>query len=104
MAIGNYFNMAIANLRVRNRYGDAVLDIPGHETILRPKHALQRLCGHLEVTCSDDYIEKCSKILYGAPSVTRNNVVWTSQQKERVTKLMKYFPFLKEYSFDEYPN
>ena len=95
--------MAEANQRVRERYGDAVLDIPGHETVLRPKDALQRLCRHLGVTCSDDYIAKCSRILYGAPSVTRHNVVWTSKQKERVTKMIKNFPFLKDYSFDKYP-
>ncbi|KAL9961619.1 hypothetical protein ACROYT_G030601 [Oculina patagonica] len=102
--IAYYFKMADANQRVRERYGDAVLDIPGHETVLRPREALQRLCDHLGVTCSDDYIEKCSKILYGAPSVTRNNVVWTLEQKYRVTKMMKDYPFLKEYSFDKYSN
>ena len=93
--------MAASNQCVRERYGDAVLDIPGHETVLRPKGTLQRLCDHLGVTCSEDYIEKCSKILYGAPSVTRNNVVWTEEQKEHVTKMMKNYPFLKEYSFDK---
>ena len=68
-----YFNLTKASQRVRERFGDAVIDIPGHETILRPKETLQKLCDHLGVTCTEDYIEKCSKILYGAPSVTRNN-------------------------------
>ena len=104
MAIQYYFKMADANQRVRERYGDAVLDIPGHETVLRPKDALQRLCRHLGVTCSNDYIAKCSRILYGTPSVTRHNVVWSSKQKERVTKILTSYPFLKEYSFVEYPN
>ena len=99
-----YFTMAASNQRVRERYGDAVLDIPGHETVLRPKETLQRLCDHLQVACFEDYLEKCSKILYGAPLVTRNTVVWTNEQKQRVTKMMKKYSFLKGYSFVKYPS
>ena len=71
--------------------------------MLRPKETLLRLCDHLGVTCSEDYIKKCSKILYGTPSVTRDYVVWTDEQKARVTEMMKDYPFLKQFSFDEYP-
>ena len=102
--ITTYFKLAASNQRVTERYGDAVLDIPGHETVLRPKETLQRLCDHLGVTCSEDYFERCSKILYGAPSVTRDKVVWTKKQKQRVTNMMKKYPFLKEYAFDKYPS
>ena len=71
--------------------------------MLRPKETLLRLCDHLGVACSEDYVEKCSKVLYGTPSVTRDKVVWTEEQKTRVIQMMKMYPFLKEYSFDEYP-
>ena len=97
-----YFNLTKASQRVRERFGDAVIDIPGHETILRPKETLQKLCDHLGVTCSEEYIEKCSEILYGAPSVTRNKIVWTEEQKQRVTEQMKKYPFLKDFSFDDF--
>ena len=97
-----YFNLSKANQRVRERFGDAVIDIPGHETILRPKKTLQKLCDHLGVTCTEDYIEKCSKILYGSPSVTRDKIVWTEEQKQRVTEQMKKYPFLRDFSFDDY--
>ncbi|KAJ7379388.1 hypothetical protein OS493_016625 [Desmophyllum pertusum] len=103
-AIKYYFTLVASNQRVRERYGDAVIDIPGHETVLRPKETLQRLCDHLGVTCSEDYFEKCSRILYGVPSVTRDKVVWTEEQTARVTNMMKNYTFLKEYSFDKYPN
>ena len=95
--------MAAANQHVRERYESAVIDIPGHETVLRPRETLQRLCDHLGVMCSEEYLEKCSSILYGVPSVTRNKVVWTPAQKAKVTNMMKNFPFLKTYSFEEYP-
>ena len=96
--------MAASNQLVRERYGDAVLDIPGHETVLRPRETLQRLCDHLGVTCYEEYIEKCSKILFGTPSVTRDKVVWTEEQKEHVTQMMRNYTFLKDYSFDKYPS
>ena len=96
--------MAATNQRVKERYGDTVLDIPGHETVLKPRETLQRLCDHLGVACSEDYLQRCSEILYGAPSFTRNKVVWTEEQKERVTKMINKYPFLKEYSFDKYPS
>lgn len=70
--------------------------------LLGPKETLQRLCDHLGVTCPKDYVEKCRKILR-APSVTRDKVLWMKEQKERVTKKMKDYPFLEEYSFDEHP-
>ena len=38
-----YFNLTKASQRVRERFGDAVIDIPGHETILRPKETLHKL-------------------------------------------------------------
>ena len=101
--IKNYFELANANQRVRERYGDAVLDIPGHETVLRPRETIKKLCSHLGVTCSEDYLQKCSKIMYGTPSVTRNKIVWTDELKSRVTELIKNYPFLENYSFDEHP-
>lgn len=103
LAIKSYFSLAAANQRIRERYGNAVIDIQGHNTVLKPRETLQRLCDHLGVTCSEDYFEKCSSILFGVPSVTRDKVVWTKEQKEQVTKQIKNFSFLKEYSFDECP-
>ena len=103
-SIDLHFTMAASNQRVRERYRDAVLDIPGHEIVLRPKEMLQRLCDHLGVTSSEDYFETCSNILYGVPSFHRNLVVWSEEQKERVTRMMKKYPFMKEYSFDKYPS
>jgi len=102
--ITHYFNLAASNQRIRERYGNGVIDIPGHETVLRPKETLQRLCDHLGVTCSEDYFEKCSKLMYGTPSVTRDKVVWSDEQIKRVTEMMKSYPFLKDYSYDGYPS
>lgn len=92
-SINRYFKLAAANQRIRELYGDEVVDIAGHETILRPKETLQRLCDHLNVACSEDYFEKCSNILFSTPSITRHKVVWTEEQKVRVTQMMKNYSF-----------
>ena len=99
-----YFSLADANKRIRERYGNDVIDIPGHETVLRPKKTLQRLCDHLGVTCSEEYIEKCSQILFDTPAITRHTVVWTKDQIQRVTKKIMEYSFLEGYSFDKYPS
>ena len=80
-----------------------MIEVPGHETVLRPRETIQKLCDHLGVTCSDDYLDKCSSIMYAAPSVTRDKVVWTEEQKMRVTHAMQSYPFLRDYAFDQYP-
>lgn len=96
--------MADANKRIKEQYGNDVIDIPGHETVLRPKETLRRLCDHLGVTCSEESVEKCSQVLFHTPSVTRHTVVWTEQQIQRVTTKMKEYSFLEGCSFDKYPS
>lgn len=101
-AIEHYFELADATQFVKLLCKDAVIDIPAHEMLLRPKETLKKLCDHLGVSCPKNYVEKCREILR-APSVTRDKVLWTKQQIERVTKMMKDYHFLQEYSFDELP-
>ena len=72
--------------------------------MLRPRETLRRLCDHLGVAGTEDYFEKCSKLMYGTPSVTRDKVVWTDEQIKEVTEKIKSYPFLKDYSFDKYPS
>ena len=53
-------------------------------------NARGQLFDHLDVTCSEEYIEKCSQILFEtSPSITRHTVVWNKEQILRVTTKMK---------------
>ena len=101
-AIERYFELADATQFVKLHCKDAVIDIPAHEMLLRPKETLQKLCDHLGVSCPKNYVEKCRGVLR-APSVTRDKVLWTNEQVERVAKMMKGYDFLEGYSFDELP-
>ena len=86
------------NLNRNGKY--EVLDVYGHEIIANPQENLIKLCNFLKVADDKDYINAASKLLYSTPSKTRHLIVWTSEQKARVTKLMKKYPFMKPFSFD----
>ncbi|KAJ7357534.1 hypothetical protein OS493_024340 [Desmophyllum pertusum] len=99
--ITHYFNHVESAQRL-HQYGKyEVLDIYAHEVISKPQENLQKLCNFLEVTNDKDYIDASSKLLYSKPSLTRHSIVWTSEQKLRVTNEMKKYPFMRPYSFDK---
>lgn len=54
----------------------------------------------MEVSCDKDYIDASSKLFYSSSHLTRNFVVWSSKQKERVIKEMEKYPFLRSFLFD----
>ena len=99
--IQNYFGRTEANERIRQKYD--VLDLPGHELVQQPKQSMQKLCDYLDIICEEDYIEACAKLLYGEPSITRNHVVWTDEQKRWVQQEIDKYSFLRRYSFESYP-
>ena len=99
--ITGYFGRTEAIDRIRKAYD--VLDLPGHELIQQPKQSMQKLCDYLDIICEEDYIEACAKLLYGEPSITRNLVVWTDEQKRWVQQEIDKYSFLRRYSFESYP-
>ena len=99
--IRGYFGRTEAIDRIRKTYD--VLDLPGHELVQQPKQSMQKLCDYLEIICEEDYIEACAKLLYGEPSITRNHVVWTDEQKRWVQQEIDKYSFLRRYSFESYP-
>ena len=99
--IPGYFGRTEAIDRIRKTYD--VLDLPGHELIQQPKQSMQKLCDYLDIICEEDYIEACAKLLYGEPSITRNHVVWTDEQKRWVQQEIDKYSFLRRYSFESYP-
>ena len=98
--IRQYFERMEVNERLRQKYGDAVLHLPSKGFVLTPKKSLMKLCEFLGITCEEDYLEACAKIMYGTPSVTRNHLVWTKEQKRWVHEEIQKYSFLKEYNFD----
>ena len=63
---------------------------------------MKRICAFLDVSCSEDYLGQAEKILFGKPSHTRNTVVWSDAQKERVQNEMQKYSYLRSFKFEEY--
>ena len=100
-AIKSFFELIETNERIRQLYGEAVLDVLSHELILKPRETMTTICAFLGVACSDDYLGQAEKILFGKPSNTRNTVSWTQDQKNRVKKEMQKYSFLRTFTFEE---
>lgn len=91
----------VESARTLHKYGKyEVLDIYSHEVISKPKQNLQKMCDFLEVTCDEDYLDASSELLFSKPSFTRHSIVWTSEQKRRVSNLMKKYTFMRPFTFD----
>ena len=102
-SIAYYFQRANTNREVLARRGNIVLNIKSHDTIQRPRETIQKLCDHLRVTCYPDFVDACVDTLFNKLSVTRNTVVWTDNQKERVRREIKSHSFLQDFTFEDVP-
>ena len=99
--IRSYFARTEVNERIRQMH--SVLDLPGHELIAKPRESMRKLCDYVGITCEDAYIEACTKLLYEHPSITRNHVEWTEEQKRLVQQEIEKYPFLRRYTFHSNP-
>ena len=64
---------------------------------------MRKLCDFLEIPCEEEYLDACTKLLRNKPSFTRNLVVWTEEQKNRVYDLIEKTSFLMNYTFESIP-
>ena len=77
-----------------------MIDIPSIEIVKKPAETLTKICAFLKITCSKEYIQDCAATVDPVPSITRDFVEWTKEQKARVYEQMKRFSFFKGYSYD----
>ena len=70
------------------------------EIVKRPADTLRKICAFLQITCSENYILGCANTVDPVPSITRDFVEWTENQKTTVHEQMKRFSFFEGYSFD----
>ena len=96
-----FFNWAKGSAIAREALGDKLLDVVGLELVRRPAETMRKICDFIEITCSEDYIQACAEVVDPNPSITRNYVVWTKEQKNRVYSEIEQYPFLADYTFDD---
>jgi len=99
--IRNYFTMAEGSNKAREAFPFSVIDIPSMDIVKNPAETLRRICHFLEITCTEQYLQDCAATVDPVPSITRNFIEWTAEQKNTVYGMMKKYPFFEGYSFDK---
>lgn len=71
-----------------------------HEDLIRePILVLQRLCAHVGVEASEEYLKDCASIVFPTARKTRDSAEWTPSLVARVqTEIIDRYEFLKGYS------
>ena len=96
-----YFSMADGCYLTREAFPGSVIDVPSIEIVKNPVETLRRICQFLEVTCTEQYLLDCAATVDPVPSITRDFIEWTAEQKNKVYEMMKKYSFLEGYSFDK---
>ena len=99
-SIKMYFQYHQAIVSIKEKYNLDIIEVHGKDLVSDPKGTLSRLCDQIGITCSDDYLEKCSKKVYKTESRTRRLVKWPEAQLELIEQNIKKYSCLEGYTFD----
>lgn len=100
--IDEYFRLCESVMEIKKLVGDAsVIDIQLETLIGRSNDTLSLLCRFLGLVPSDNYLEKCKRVIYKAPRRSRNDCVWSDSDYQAVIQRMKAFPHLRCYGFHD---
>ena len=99
--IKGYFRMAEGSNKARKALPGSVIDIPSMKIVTNPSETLRKICKFLEITCTEQYLQDCAATVDPVPSITRDFIEWTAEQKNTVNEKMKRYSFFEGYSFDK---
>ena len=100
-SISRYFGWAAGCNKARQAFPGSVIDIPSLEIVKNPADTLRKICKFLSISCSERYIQDCTATVDPVPSMTRDLIEWTTEQKNRVYEEMKKYSFFDGYSYDQ---
>ena len=93
--------MAEGSNQAREALPGSVIDIPSMDIVKNPAGTLRKICKFLEIACTEQYVQDCAATVDPVPSITRDLIEWTAEQKNTVYELMKKYSFFEGYSFDK---
>lgn len=98
-AIAYYFALcgSVADLRAQLGTG-AVLDVWHEQLIAHPDDTIRQLCTFLGLEPYPDYVRDCAALVFTEPKVTRDEVAWTSEDRDTVRLQARAFPWLEHYT------
>ena len=98
--IKNYFLRHNAIVNAKKKYNLDLIEVHGKDLISDPRGTLLKLCNHLGVNCSNNYLEICSNKIFKTESRTRRLIKWTDEQIKMIQQNIDKYSNLKGYSFD----
>lgn len=99
-SMDRFFRWAEGSAIAREILGDKLLDVNGLELVKNPVESMSKVCQFIDITCSDDFLLACAKVVDPKPSITRHYVVWTKEQMNRMYSVIEQYPFLSHYTFN----
>ena len=98
--IKRYFTYHQAIIDAKKTYNLNMVTIHGKDLISDPRGTLLKLCNHLGVNCSNNYLEICSNKIFKTESRTRRLIKWTDEQLRMIQENIEKYSILKDYNFD----
>lgn len=95
-----YLSLVDTNAKLRNRFGENVLDVHYSSFIRQPKIWLKTICDFLEVHCSEYYLDRSVSIIFKNETYTRRHIVWSDDVKQKILDKIKSTDFLNGLKFE----
>lgn len=76
-----------------------ILEIHNCDLVHKPKKTLSKILEFLEVPATKHYLDECAQKVFASESRSRDTVVWTPEQIERIETRMNKYDTLSRYSF-----
>lgn len=100
-AIHHIFALLDINDKLRQSYGERVLDVFIYDSVPKQRETLRKICTFLEIYCDDSFSSGIETLF--ADDITarpRDQVEWREEDRDLIKNYMKKFDFLQTFSFD----
>ncbi|KAI6655760.1 Sulfotransferase family protein [Oopsacas minuta] len=81
-------------------FGERMLTLHHEDLITNPILSLKIMCNHMEIYCSNSYLEKASKSVFSTAMKSRQSVEWNQDMKTIINTAIQTYTFLNRYSFE----
>ena len=98
--IERYFLHHNAVVNAKKLYNLDLIEIHGKDLISDPRDILIKLCNHVAVNCSNNYLDICSNKVFKTESRTRRLIKWTDKQLKMIQQNIDKYSDLEGYNFD----
>lgn len=97
--ITSYFNQVRSVMDMIKKLHLNVHEVHNTDMISNPKLTIRKVCSHLHLDCTENYLHMCAQTTYPAESTSRELVQWSEENIRIVAQNMQRFNSLKRYTF-----